>query len=229
MDLQLKQRLLGATILVALAVIIVPELIKHPLELQHSVAVNTPNRPDHDHPASDSAAMTIRLPDPEPQSAAASSSVTGDASAASISAADPLHQPEQELPLAVVVPQSNERSSAVDHVADQPVSASTAQQAAAVELPKIELISRQPEYQPRPSASPSWIVQVGSFEVAKNAYALRDKLLDQQFPAYLESTEIDNRTRYRVHVGPFASKSDSEREQARLQSAANINGSIKKL
>jgi len=59
MDKRLKQRLLGAGVLVALAVIIVPELIKAPEDRNNPVAViQVP-------PRSDESGVTISLPPPE--------------------------------------------------------------------------------------------------------------------------------------------------------------------
>ncbi|MFO1352443.1 MAG: hypothetical protein U1F68_17905 [Gammaproteobacteria bacterium] len=74
MDTQLKQRLLGATVIVALAVIIVPELAKRPADRgQQAVAEGDKNEPQGSasKAAPNSApTITFSLPEDRPRSAA---------------------------------------------------------------------------------------------------------------------------------------------------------------
>ncbi len=62
MDNKLKQRLLGVTVLVMLAVIIVPELVREPAPQTKPVAVESAPSPPAD---SQNQVTTISLPEPE--------------------------------------------------------------------------------------------------------------------------------------------------------------------
>ncbi|MDQ2695785.1 MAG: sporulation protein, partial [Pseudomonadota bacterium] len=64
MDNRLKQRLVGATVVVALAVIIVPEIIRGPAR-QEPAAVQTAIPPAPDE-APDDRGMTVTLEEPPP-------------------------------------------------------------------------------------------------------------------------------------------------------------------
>jgi len=48
----------------------------------------------------------------------------------------------------------------------------------------------------------AWAVQVGNFRSKKNAYALQDKLRKQGFTAFVETVDEDNIPSFRVRVGP---------------------------
>ena len=100
----------------------------------------------------------------------------------------------------------------------------------AVELPKIQLISRA-QYSNTPttqkvSKDPRWMVQAGSFYIAENASMLREKLRQQSFPATLQTAVVEGRTVYRVQVGPHSTRAEGERTKERLLRDAGIKGSI---
>ena len=62
-----------------------------------------------------------------------------------------------------------------------------------------------------------WVVQVGSFTEDTNARVLRDRLREQGFAAFVEQTESDGDSLWRVRVGPVASKSEAQTLGERLQ------------
>ena len=61
-----------------------------------------------------------------------------------------------------------------------------------------------------------WAVQVASFSQYENAVALRDTLLEQDFPAWLSNARDGNARRTRVAVGPMLSREDAESIRAKL-------------
>jgi cell division septation protein DedD len=125
----------------------------------------------------------------------------------------------------------------------------SSQQTRKVALPKIELISPR-QYQHGPASSPqrpiasanvasqtvlaenssnpnNWVVQAGSFAVAGNASLLRDQLRARNFPASLGTVNVDGRTLYRVNVGPYTSRTESEQARQRLLREASVSGSVR--
>jgi len=48
----------------------------------------------------------------------------------------------------------------------------------------------------------AWVIQVGSFSNRDNAEGLVKKLQAKKFPAFLEQTEVEEKTLFRVRVGP---------------------------
>ena len=66
---------------------------------------------------------------------------------------------------------------------------------------KIAKVSDKTIPTPRAGLS-AWAVQVGNFRSKKNAYALQDKLRKQGFTAFVETIKKDNMPSFRVRVGP---------------------------
>lgn len=300
---QLKQRLLGAAVLVALAVIIIPELVKKPIPQTQVTSVDMPPAPTLNQAKP---TLSVKLPTPEPQPLVKASedtvilestqsagsqaanmidgmqTTTGSGSSLSVDEVDaavplPTTPASQATTLTsqTTAAATNSDSNTVDtsrasSLAKTPATAtsgaassqrstvsgaartsSSARQAKNVALPKIELISPK-QYNPQPSrtaatrtsgqqnlaaynpaqssnANSNWIVQAGSFAVARNANLLRDQLRARNFPASLRAVTVNGQTRYRVNVGPYQSRTASEQVRQRLQQEARLNGSVRKV
>lgn len=69
------------------------------------------------------------------------------------------------------------------------------------------------------NAAPSqgWIVQVGSFRRETNAIVLRDRLRGDDFDASVEQVETDGVTLWRVRLGPVAERADGEALERRIE------------
>ncbi len=64
--------------------------------------------------------------------------------------------------------------------------------------------------------SAAWVVQVASFSNESNAVNLVEKLKKHQFKAYRRKSKADNKTVYRVYVGPFIDKPKAESKTAEI-------------
>ena len=106
--------------------------------------------------------------------------------------------------------------------------------------PEIKLISLQRRSQPKQTqtsmastkssrSSKAWFVQAGSFKVKRNASLLRDRLRSYQFPVEMAKIEISGDILYRVQVGPYASKDETEQMRVRLQREAKVSGAVRRL
>jgi DedD protein len=72
----------------------------------------------------------------------------------------------------------------------------------------------------------AWVVQVGSFSNAKNARALKARLLKQGYKAYTETATTDAGQTIRVFVGPMVSKQQSLQERNKIDKAFNLKAKV---
>jgi DedD protein len=238
MDRRVKERLVGATILVVLIVLIVPELL------------SGPRRPV---PASPSAAasaaeavrnVTVDLATSKATPAAEAPALAAPSSSAGAPSTVPA-VPDEAAPVATSgmgMPgdgsprapppggsSSSEPETAAGHRAAAPPTITTlqAQQPVTqalendVSSPKSARVmpkSGAPR-EPVSSASShhSWVVQLGSFASSVNAETLEHRLKGQNFSAYISSSGAGRSLRYRVRVGPMADRAAAEKVVARLR------------
>lgn len=181
MDDALKKRLLGAAVLVSLAVIFVPMLLEDEPVIETGIyKTNIPGQPDKPFPPS---------------------ALPGEQQVLSL--------PPEERVKPLVAPEAPIESKP----AVQPVE-QTPEQESVVKAGK-------PASQPKPLAKPrvglsAWVIQVGSFSRKQNADALVESLRKEKFSAFIEQTELNSKTLYRVRVGPEISRDKAEQMLARL-------------
>ena len=207
MQQQHKQRLIGAVIVVALAVIFLPMLLQGPVDRGTTdVAMDIPPRPevergpegDPGESPSTGELEAVPLPD-EPD---------GDATA------DPGDAPP---------PEPDESVDAVPEEQDEPETASEPEEQPGTDQ-EVERVddSAEPE-----DELASWAVQVGSFSQESNALGLRDRLREQDFSAYVERVERDDADPvYRLRVGPVSERADAEALLDRLAEDADLDGLV---
>ncbi|MBI5451693.1 MAG: SPOR domain-containing protein [Gammaproteobacteria bacterium] len=80
--------------------------------------------------------------------------------------------------------------------------------------------SRQATGLPPPSA---WMVQLGSFDSAANARALRERLRSKGYAAFIKKGKNNTRPVYRVQIGPELVKKNAER----IRDAVNASFGVK--
>ncbi|MCG6656294.1 acetyl-CoA carboxylase subunit beta [Halomonas campisalis] len=225
----MRERISGAVILIALAVIFVPMLFDEPAP-----------RDERPQPV-----LTIEQPVPverrdvpEPQPPAS----LGQTEAPGTALQEPGADAETVQPIPEVAPMfaRPEREAEPDVAAREPVPAEP--EAPASEPPAedpiadlaraaSERLDRQgatdsapAESAPTPTAaapSGEWAVQVGSFGEVSNAERLEAQLIDQGFSAYSRLRDNNLTT---VYVGPYESSDAGERAMAELKEEANLQG-----
>jgi len=197
MDRRVKERLVGASILVVLIVLIVPELLSGPApgaaaprlpasapEPVRNVTVDlSPNKAPAPEPAAETAAASSAQP-PETGSGDAASAV-----------AEPTPAPPAPVP-----------SAPLETTAPPPTSAATAAKPAA--------------------AGHSWAVQLGSFASHANAEKLVRQLKAQGFSVYVLSGGSGPSLRYRVRVGPMADRGAAAQTASRLKSLGHVGSLV---
>ena len=225
MEQRLKQRLVGAIVLVSLAVVFVPILFDSPRELNGGYSTTPiaeiPERPqvEADPPArvSIEAPETPRL-DAEverEQGRQGSGTDTAAAGAAASSA----------------TPASSSASS--DASASAPASGATGSSASARSSDSSSAGSAPAAAEPdnasgekQASASGEWVVQLGSFRESENARALRKSLLDKGYTAFVEPGSSAQGEVFRVFVGPMPRRQEAEDSAARLRREMALKGIV---
>ena len=196
MDRRVKERLVGATILVVLIVLVVPELLSGPHRLSSpppSVSLPVPTRN-----------VSVDL---------ATSKATPTPQAADLAQPASESQPERSpsAPPSVTTlgaqgaagPALENRSSAA-----KSSSSGTARSGASSEAQSVP-------------ARDSWSVQLGSFSSRANADKLVHQLKARGLSAYVVSSGSGSSARFKVRIGPLADRAAAEREVGQLKAAGH--------
>jgi len=197
----LKQRLVGAAVLVALAVICLPMLVQGPAPESgmSDVPLELPRAPAGDYatrdiplvaPAEAPRDGAVGMDAPEP--AAGTASVAEPAGDAATVATEPL---AEDGAAAATNPD------AADLTAATPASAAPA----------------ATTMFPAPTAGGDYAVHFGSFSTLAAADRVVAQLRGSQLPGYREAATVDGRRIQRVRIGPYATR--AEAESARLRAA----------
>jgi DedD protein len=205
MDRGVKERLVGASILVALIVLVVPELLSGP-----KPAAQPPTLP-----ASEPAPNRIVTVDLATSKAPATPSLEPAASqpeAASAASAAKTEDTAAAPPAAV--------SSSVAPEISSSSSLAPASLAPASPAP-VESAAPSPI-----SSRAAWAVQLGSFASRANAENLSRQLKGQGFSVYVLPGGSGASVRYRVRVGPLADRGSAERMAVKLRSIGHVSSLV---
>jgi DedD protein len=223
MDRRVKERLIGASILVALVVLVVPELLSGPKPNTATAPTLPAAAPEPvrnvtvDLTTSKAPANTdIESAIPQAASPAASSAASSAAASAAGSAAD---SPAAEIPAATSPAPSGAVASASAPTSTAPVKSFA--KPAATRPALLESAA----HSPTSAAHGSWSVQLGSFASRANADNLTRQVKGQGFSAFVLTGGSGTSVRYRVRVGPLADRESAERMAAKLKSVGHV-GSV---
>ncbi len=224
MDKALKQRLVGASVLIVLAVIVLPMLLSGRSETlkQESRRIEVPPKPDE--LSIETRRFPVGLPNKPASSvqdreARAGSDSPGrntpDVSSGTAEAVTPLpDQPE--------VSASGPENSALEPAADANDVTTTTPAPPVVKT--ITLKSGRDkgidveESQQSNADTPRYLVQVASFSSEKNANALASKLRAENLPVMMDVVDRVAGVLHRVRVGPYGERSEADAVVASLKS-----------
>ena len=206
MDFLLKQRLVGAVVLVALGVIFIPMLLEGP----------------------DSDLVPEMAPMPEPVDLGADQSFD-----AFPSPVDLPEEPEQAVLQDDTAPLTgNESDDASGIELPLPPAEETVETGMTVKqtAPPAENAPPAPVVT-SPVGNPvtplgNWVVQMGSFSSEENALRLRDRLRKAGFATQVEKVKVDARTLYRVRVGPYLEREQADADQQKLAAKFELKGRV---
>ena len=215
MDRRVKERLVGASILVALIVLIVPELLSGP--------VPNPPAPNAAGAALPSAAEPIRNVTVD-IAAGRPAAIPESAPSADVAAAA-LHGDAQPLAAAVPKPAAAQTPVAAPSSSTASPAAQAAPDPAALETP-----APSPRSAPEPvkaaAGTHSWSVQLGSFASRANADKLVRQMRAQGFAVYMLTGGSQSSLRYRVRIGPMADRAAAAQVMAKLKAQGHVSSLV---
>ncbi len=208
MDQALKARLIGAAVLVALAVLLIPELLtgRKPASTEDAAAAVAPG----------TRTFTIELAGSSPDTAPAAKSVPAPAQAPAPApevlpgqAASTAAPGNSASPAAGAKPQAEPDSVSRAPAGGKPVDrASTPGTGPSTPAPS-PVPAASPDARPGAARS-GWSVQVGAFSTRDKAEKLAGELRSAGYQAYLSPVTKSGKTLQRVRVGPEANRSSAE-------------------
>lgn len=196
-DKGLLQRIVGALVLVALAVIFVPMLFNRD-DAGQQVAVDAPQMPDT--PAAPIIeTQPVEVPEPVPESSPEYEIIEESSVGESELPAEPISRPPVEL---------------------QPAPATS--EAAATPEPPVSSAVSEDQRLDAANLPVSWSVQLASLSSRENADRLQKTLRSQGYNAYIRTADGMNR----VFVGPLVERAEANRLRDQLQRQQKLDGFV---
>ena len=203
-----KRRVVGTIVLLALALIILPQLFDGEGSYQPQVQSRIPERP-----------IITLLPEPQQVRPA----MVGDSQSPSVTAAaqdestEPSHSTEASMPTGRAVSDNASELAEVSSEARSEASATT--------------VSTETASRPTLNASglpEGWVVQLGTFGDIDNASKLLADLLAKGYKAYERRSVRDAREMSTILVGPVIDRAEADRLLAELAAALDLKPLIKR-
>jgi len=208
MDFHLKQRLVGAVVLVALGVIFIPMLLEGPDRLAVPDVEVMPEQQRLPHagelrsfPAVD---KVLPLPPVSVVSKKSPEPVTEEGSFR------PVEKTAKPLPVPSPVSKKDEPKKTVSKPAKKTV---------AQKKTTSTIDTRKESLQ-------SWVIQVGSFSSRDNAFRLRDKLRKAGYSTQVERVVLGRGVTYRVRVGPYLERAKADAGVASLNKKYQLQARV---
>lgn len=238
MDERLKQRLVGAAVIISLGVIFLPVILDGGRHAEfRKIHIKIPPLPEVDYDSSiEPLAGEARPAPPIAAKSSAESVIFRPPQETASDAAGrkrPLPVPQAGVTTAKPMQPDKTREAAADSsdknlpqktpVANTSPPASESAPAFPAGLTPKTAPSEPQQMHPSVTA---WVIQVGSFSSRTNAVELRDKLRKSGFTSFVESFEGAAEASHRVRIGPEVSRSQAEKSLSRLQSRLAMNGII---
>jgi len=198
MHQRLKERLVGAAVLVVIAVIFIPMLLTGPTDSRAITKTNIPDRPTEKF-NSKLIPITNSL-----------KSLTDVAEKGSIDA------PENENAEIDVAEKTSNNSQ--DNFTEETESTTVA----VVDKKPV----RRKIVKDKKVGLTAWVVQLGSFSSKVNADKLNLNLRKSGFPAFVEPQTKKGKTSYRVRVGPEILRSDADALLKKIKSKMKLDGIV---
>ena len=198
MEQALKQRLIGAIVLVSLAVIFIPLILEGPDDDWTPRSHSIPEQPQMDYRAD----IELALP---PETPGVDETVAMEL----MSQEQVESEPQPAVPVV--------KATAAPDKAPDPV------KAAPKPAPPVKPVAPAT---PKTLPLQGWFVQVGSFGQEMNAKGLRDRLVAAGFHVQMQDVKLGSKHTYRVLVGPASSRTEAEKQAEKLQSGQHLRGMV---
>jgi len=209
MERQLKERLVGAAVLIAVAVVMVPEMFSG--SGSHAPESQKPSRNAASESSESGQLKTYRidLQQREPSVASSISSVQ------TIPSVPDTHADA----IASTVPQSDTASSRATESGSSSLSSFSSERNAANVNSSRAASSASSHAMASPANNPEggWSVQLGSFGAEATAKKIVTDAKSHGFSAFVTPAKVGGKTLYRVRVGPFSDRDAAQVALAKLK------------
>lgn len=187
----LKQRLVGAFVILSLAVIFLPMVFDNPHEVEKVTIESVPPKPSFQNIVIEKPERpTFKVIDIDP-------------------ADNKIKKQEQHQAHLTTKKEPNKST-----VAPLPSASSKKEE------------QSKPKVNHLPLFKNIWMVQLGTFTVAKNAYELRDRLRKDGFDGHAKDIIIKGKKSVRVFSGPFVNKNTAEKAKRKLDKRYKVKSLI---
>jgi len=227
MDGQAKQRLIGSVVLIVMAVIIIPFLVRKPqTENQGSLESMKEKEIALTSPGEDASSEKEPPPDALPQDASYGQRWIKNTQDLNSRVDDSLIVGEEETETSINRTSAtdasvSESNSAMKQVADKesPTGADDSSQTVAT---KVEKKGNEPKVRVMPlpevqGATGSWMVQAGSFTRREYAVAMQERLAEHDFRTVIEPSHVKGKQWFRVRLGPYETRSNADEAAQTIQ------------
>ena len=226
MEERLKQRLVGAIVLVSLAVVFVPILFDAPRELNEEISpapvAEIPERPrdGFESPAGN----TVEAPETPRLDAEMERERNRQASipAASEAAGPDSASTSSVTTVSISLPGASEPPAPASRSDPSPERSSPAPATG----PPDDASGRKQAVEAPAATSGGWMVQLGSFRKPENALALRKRLQARGYPAFVESGPSAQGAVSRVFVGPIPGHEQAKDSAEKLRREMALEGIV---
>lgn len=214
MERQRKERLVGAAVLVMLAVIFIPMVLDDTVQPETGISgTNIPPQPEGEFTSRvvplDSDAPAA--PAPAPVSTDGQAGLTPPATGAAVDPVAPPPEPEPRPAAGTVAPAPGVAPAPKDvEKATVPAPAAAAPAAGTS----------------ADAGASAWVVQLGSFSDEANANSLNKKLRQAGYSSFVEPLQQGGARVFRVRVGPELRRSAAQNVRDRLKSGMGIDGIV---
>lgn len=226
MEQTLKQRLVGAAVIIAIGVIVIPMILDGAGERQLRKMPDAPKAKSHSQPGMiseepipvsttrETGQIVLTLPDDTIKAAAP---VEEDKEPVQVAK----ESPREEVKPAPPEPTVSEKKPTSKPV-EKPETAKP-EKTVVKEAPAKPEADKKTTEVATPTSEKSqptdvWVVQVGSFTDAKKAFSYRDKLISKKHKAFVEKISgRSGQNLYRVRIGPMPKREQAENMEAKLK------------
>lgn len=203
----LKQRVVGAFVIISLAVIFLPMIFDEPHQQQSNIIVPVPPRPSF---------KVIEIDKPiKPEFQRLELDTDTDKIAKKESSVESVQNTSQSS--SVVVENTNTKRDGAHTIS-------------------LEQSDQTKKAAPTKSTSPSvnhlpifknvWMVQLGTFSQSDNAYQLRDQLRKDGFDGHTKKVDLNGNEAIRVFTGPFVDKKEAEKIKVKLDKKYKVDSRV---
>lgn len=209
----IKQRIIGALVIVSLGVILIPLLLNGGRESYSTFDTTIPDMPNTLSKVLPSVPQPMTIPAPKIIKARPERALSDNQAAAD-------KPPETVTKETQKKPKNTLKSTS--RPTPEVVSKAAAKKLTPLSKPYFEKVAKPASAK----INMAYTLQIASFSKKSNAVGLQNKLRKKKFKAYIESVLTTKGRIYRLRVGPYLSFSQIEKIKSQLKSQFKLNNTI---